>query len=792
MFALVHASWRNLSIRVKSLIVLAGPIVAMLLVTALFFGAQHKNAEAGRWVSHTFQVKQQAQLLLTLLVDSETGMRGYLLTSDPSFLAPQDRAAGQLPHAIADLADLVSDNPLQTDHLRDLIRPMVQRRLDLIDLVLREFGAGRSPQELRSKLKEGNQVMQTVRETVQEFLAEEDRLLGVRQQRAAAVARNTALALSLILFAGVGIGIGAVTLFSRSVVRRLEMIAEAAEALKDERPLRISIKGNDEIGKLGLACAEASVLLAERREQLVRAKEHAEAANQAKSDFLANISHEVRTPLNGIIGVTALALETELSSTQRDYLDMVKHSADGLLELINQLLDFAKIEAGRVLLEARPFSLHEVLERTVRPLATRARTKGLTLECTVDPAVPEYVTGDAMRLRQVLMNLIENAIKFTPAGRIEVRVQTAEVAGAEVGLRFSVRDTGIGIPLEKQALIFEAFAQADSSTTREYGGTGLGLSISMQLVALMKGSLALESAPNAGSTFHFTVGLATAETAPARRETPSSAVSVTRPMITLQVLVVDDNAVNRAVASGILAKDGHEVAQATNGREAVELARRQRYDAILMDVQMPELDGLQATARIRQNETRLGRHTPIIAMTARAGADDRERCLAAGMDDYISKPVSLEKVRAAVDRLCGLATSVPVAGQPAARSAFSTAQLLAQFDGDEELLARVAELFLEGTPGLLAQLEQEHAAGDAPAIARRAHTLRGSLGNIGATQAAQVAAEIEEFAGTQQLAGLDERIAELKYEIDPILTELEHCRAGAGPAARSGLAAAAA
>lgn len=787
-FGPIVTLWRNLSLRVKSLVVLAGPIAAMIVATTLFFGAQQKNAVASKWVNHTFQVKQHAQLLLTLLVDSETGTRGYLLTSDRNFLRPYDRAVEQLPRVIDGLGDLVSDNPSQSSHLEWRIRPLVERRLELESLVLRDFAAGRSQQELRVALEEGNEVMQAVRDSVQDFLAAEDHLLGVRQQHATAVARNTALALLLIVFVGVGIGIGAVTLFSRSVVRRLEVIVQAAEALKMERPLQIKLKGNDEIGRLGLACAEASVLLAERREELIRAKENAEAANQAKSDFLANISHEVRTPLNGIIGVTALALETELSSTQRDYLDMVKHSADGLLELINQLLDFAKIEAGQVTLESVPFSLHNLLERTVRPLATRARTKGLTVGCAVDPDVPAYITGDAMRLRQVLMNLIENAIKFTPEGRIDVRVQKADVAGAEVGLRFSVCDTGIGVPLEKQALIFEAFAQADSSTTREYGGTGLGLAICTQLVALMKGRLELESAPSAGSTFHFTAGFGAAEKAQACHEAPARPASTARPMITLQVLVVDDNAVNRAVATGILAKDGHAVAQATNGREAVELTRRQRYDAILMDVQMPELDGLEATARIRQNEARLGRHTPIIAMTARAGSDDRERCLAAGMDDYISKPVSSEKVRAAVDRLCGLVTSSAAPNAPARGSGFSVAQLLAQFEGDEKLLARVAELFLEGTPELLARLEREYAASDAAAVSRSAHTLRGSLSNISAAQAAQVAAEIEECAGKEQLAGLGERIAELKYEIDPILAELERCRTGASHDSDAGLA----
>jgi CheY-like chemotaxis protein/HPt (histidine-containing phosphotransfer) domain-containing protein len=522
-------------------------------------------------------------------------------------------------------------------------------------------------------------------------------------------------------------------------------------------------------------------LLAERRAELVRAKETAEAANQAKTDFLANISHEVRTPLNGIMGVTDLALDTELTSTQRDYLDMVKHSADELLQLINQLLDFAKIEAGKLTLEATPIALRQVIERTTRPLATRASMKKLALTCDISPDLPAYVIGDGMRLRQVIINLVENAIKFTPTGTVQLKAEPCALGDADVGVWFSVIDSGIGIPKEKQELIFGAFAQADSSTTREYGGTGLGLAISSQLVGLMGGRIWVESNPGSGSAFHFAVpfGAAAEQPSVAPRE-PKTVASVS--VVSLRVLVVDDNAVNRAVAAGMIEQQGHVVTLAANGREAVAAARGQRFDLILMDLQMPELDGLAATARIREAESGLGRRTPIVAMTARAAADDRARCLAGGMDDYVSKPVTKEKLLSAIARACSGGRPSEPPRQPIERresSSFSASTLLEQFEGDHDLLDRIASIFGESAPELLRQLSQTAGEQDAAAVARVAHTLRGSLANIGAQHGAHLAAEIEERARKGVLEGVTTRILELQHETHSVLAELERSRTGA-------------
>ena len=770
-------NWSDLSLRAKGFVVLSAPLVAMVISTVLFFIAKEKNDDAKRLVSHSLEVKEQAQEVLTLLVDSETGMRGYLLTGDAQFLNPHESAIAQLPEASEQLRRLVADNPAQLARLEKTVLPVARQRLDLEAETLNLYRHAGWNQQLHPALQLGNATMNKAREAVAAFLAEEHRTLLNSKFDAELLSQQTAAALIGVIIFGACVGLASVVLFTRGVTSRLEAIVADTEALTREEKLGAVPAGADEIGQLGRACHRASELLAERRAELVRSKEAAEAANQAKSDFLANISHEVRTPLNGVIGITDLALDTELTSTQRDYLDMVKHSSEELLQLINQLLDSAKIEAGKLTLEAMPVGLHELIERTARPLATRAAMKGLTLTFAVSPDVPGYVIGDGMRLRQIIINLVENAIKFTPSGSIQVKAESCRVEGAEVAVCFSVIDSGIGIPREKQAVIFEAFAQADSSTTRRFGGTGLGLAICSQLVELMGGKLWVESEEGSGSAFHFSVGFKRA--AAPIRTAPQVQATVPQQVVALRVLVVDDNPVNRSVAAGMLERQGHRVVLASNGREAVAAARGQRFDLILMDLQMPELDGLAATARIREAERNLGRRTPIVAMTARAAEDDRARCLAAGMDDYVSKPVSRHQLLSAIARVC--ASDLPPPRQGETRrddhATFSSAALLEQFDGDEELLARVAGIFGDSTPGLLAVLQADIAAGNATAVSRSAHTLRGSLANVGAAHAASLAAEIEERARKDLLEDADARILELTYEVDSVLAELGRCRA---------------
>lgn len=401
-----------------------------------------------------------------------------------------------------------------------------------------------------------------------------------------------------------------------------------------------------------LACQQHAHL-EEAKAEALRAKAAAETANKAKSEFLAMISHEIRTPMNGIIGLTDLMLYSEVSAVQGDYLQMIKSSSNALLEIINEILDFSRIDSGALVLNPVGFSISTLLHDTCLPLQVRAQQKQLAFRWELAADIPDLLIGDPGRLRQIMINLIGNAIKFTEQGEVVVNISLQSGAPTgQVYLLFAVRDTGIGIPIEKQASIFQPFQQADSSITRAYGGTGLGLTISSRLVGLMGGQLQVDSDLGQGSVFYFSLLLATAQQA-----LPTTGV-VTHPNLSparcaLKILLADDNAVNRMLARRLLNKAGHQVILVENGQEALDAWETEQPDVILMDVQMPVMDGLEATQLIRRLEQQKQFDpTPIIALTANAMERDRELCLAAGMDDFLSKPFQIQALLDVVQRAC--------------------------------------------------------------------------------------------------------------------------------------------
>jgi PAS domain S-box-containing protein len=550
----------------------------------------------------------------------------------------------------------------------------------------------------------------------------------------------------------------------------------------------------ERVGSVGIWTDISAMKDVQQRLETEMAK--AQAANIAKSEFLAVSSHELRTPMNGILGMAGLLRGTQLTDEQRRRLDVIEQSGETLLSVLNDILDISKIEAGHVVLETRRFDLPDLIDGVRTLLQPRAEENGLTLSSDIGDSVPDAILADPTRLRQVLINLIGNAIKFTETGRIDVEVTNESPADAEaenVLLRFEVRDTGIGIEPDEQRRIFEKFTQADSSTTRKFGGTGLGLAICQDLGSLLGGEIGVESEPGVGSTFWFTV-----DCKRAGKEASSDAATASsdhhpldnrpgqrldRP---LEILVAEDNAVNQIVAVEYIESAGHTSEVAETGRAAVEAAESKRFDLILMDFQMPEMDGFDATRLIRKRETEKGlAPVRIVAVTANAFREDREACLRAGMNDFLSKPYTVEqfrdmlekaqadvKERNASEPACAADPSVGNVIAFKAESGLQAAVVKPLRDGKPDLWKRLVVAYLRATPENIDALERGLADEDCAAVQIAAHTLKSSSANMGAVRLSELNRAVEQLAADKNLNQTELLLTEIKREFGIVASEL--------------------
>ena len=538
--------------------------------------------------------------------------------------------------------------------------------------------------------------------------------------------------------------------------------------------------------------------------QHIESRKAAEAASIAKSQFLANMSHELRTPMNAILGMTDLALAEELPAKVYDYLQTARDSADVLLNILNEILDLSRIEAGRLELESTTFSLHKTVEQVIKTLRIRAGDKGLALIYNLPSHVPDLLIGDPLRFRQILINLVDNAIKFTHEGSIAVSAEVRKQTEESILLEFSVSDSGIGIRPEDQARIFSPFTQADASTTRNYGGTGLGLTISRKLVELMEGQLRVESLPDQGSTFYFTVRLKIPQmTAMDSRETGRSPYPSARRR-SLHILLAEDTPTNQRVAQYLLTKRGHIVEIARNGRQALELIAQREYDVVLMDVQMPVMDGFQATSAIRALPDPAKAHLPIIAMTAHALKEDAARCIAAGMDAYVSKPIQVDEFIELVElfgeadigrdenarrtrytdgkhEVSGKtgAAAVPLLQNSSENPAtvFDLADAVKKCFGKYEFFVDMARSFSAEADSCIGAMKDARLQNNSGAVRDAAHRLKNTVVYLGSGPAMNAIVQVENAAQSGDPIALDNAMQQLELRLESLKQSIaNHCQ----------------